>query len=414
MNILQIVSGGIAAYKAIDLTSQLVKQGHNVKVILTNNAKQFVTELPFQTLTKNKVYTDTFTELNEEEIQHIDLGKWADKIIVAPATANLISKFANGLADDLASSLMLAVRNFNKVFIFPAMNTAMYENPIIQENIKKLSRLGFNLIEPASGLLACGDVGKGKFPSTDTIISSVLFESNNELLNKTVLITAGPTKEFIDPFRCFTNPSSGKMGIALANECAKRGAKVILVTGVDTKPQHPNIVVEKIVSTQDMYNVVKNNFLDCDIIIKAAAVSDYTPIEVFDKKVKKQDGDLSIKLKRTPDILKYVGENKRDNQIVIGFAAETNSLLEYAMEKIEKKHLDYIVANDISKNDIGFGSDNNEVYIIDKNKKISKNPRIHTSGLNEIYRRFPGFFSSFRIIFLIRFCQLSSSGLSKI
>ena len=336
MNILQIVSGGIAAYKAIDLTSQLVKQGHNVKVILTNNAKQFVTELPFQTLTKNKVYTDTFTEINEEEIQHIDLGKWADKIIVAPATANLISKFANGLADDLASSLMLAVRNFNKVFIFPAMNTAMYENPIIQENIKKLSRLGFNLIEPASGLLACGDVGKGKFPSTDTIISSVLFESNNELLNKTVLITAGPTKEFIDPFRCFTNPSSGKMGIALANECAKRGAKVILVTGVDTKPQHPNIVVEKIVSTQDMYNVVKNNFLDCDIIIKAAAVSDYTPIEVFDKKVKKQDGDLSIKLKRTPDILKYVGENKRDNQIVIGFAAETNSLLDYAMEKIEK------------------------------------------------------------------------------
>jgi len=315
MNILQIVSGGIAAYKAIDLTSQLVKQGHNVKVILTNNAKQFVTELPFQTLTKNKVYTDTFTELNEEEIQHIDLGKWADKIIVAPATANLISKFANGLADDLASSLMLAVKNFNKVFIFPAMNTAMYENPIIQENIKKLSRLGFNLIEPASGLLACGDVGKGKFPSTDTIISNVLFESNNEFLNKTVLITAGPTKEFIDPFRCFTNPSSGKMGIALANECAKRGAKVILVTGVDTKPQHPNIVVEKIVSTQDMYNVVKNNFLDCDIIIKAAAVSDYTPIEVFDKKVKKQDGDLSIKLKRTPDILKYVGENKRDNQI---------------------------------------------------------------------------------------------------
>ena len=345
MNILQIVSGGIAAYKAIDLTSQLVKQGHNVKVILTNNAKQFVTELPFQTLTKNKVYTDTFTELNEEEIQHIDLGKWADKIIVAPATANLISKFANGIADDLASSLMLAVRNFNKVFIFPAMNTAMYENPIIQENIKKLSRLGFNLIEPASGLLACGDVGKGKFPSTDTIISNVLFESNNEFLNKTVLITAGPTKEFIDPFRCFTNPSSGKMGIALANECAKRGAKVILVTGVDTKPQHPNIVVEKIVSTQDMYNVVKNNFLD---------------------------GDLSIKLKRTPDILKYVGENKRDNQIVIGFAAETNSLLEYAMEKIEKKHLDYIVANDISKNDIGFGSDNNEVYIIDKNKNVRK------------------------------------------
>ena len=246
MNILQIVSGGIAAYKAIDLTSRLVKEGHNVKVILTNNAKQFVTELPFQTLTKNKVYTDTFTEINVEEIQHIDLVKWADKIIVAPATANLISKFANGIADDLSSSLMLAVKNFNNVFIFPAMNTVMYENPIIQDNIKKLSRLGFNLIEPESGLLACGDIGKGKFPSTDNIINTVLLKTNNDLLNKRILITAGPTKEFIDPFRCFTNPSSGKMGIALANECAKRGAKVILVTGVDIKPQHPNIIIEKI------------------------------------------------------------------------------------------------------------------------------------------------------------------------
>lgn len=372
MNILQIVSGGIAAYKAIDLTSHLVKQGHNVRVILTNNAQKFVTELPFQTLTKSKVYMDTFNEINEEEIQHIDLGKWADKIIVAPATANIISKFSNGIADDLATSLMLAIRNFSKVYLFPAMNTAMYENPIIQDNFKKLSRLGFNIIEPESGLLACGDVGKGKFPSIETIINSVFLENSKDLKNKKVLITAGPTKEFIDPFRCFTNPSSGKMGIALANECAKRGAEVILVTGIDIKPQYPNILIKKIVSTEDMFNEVKSNFENCDIIIKAAAVSDYTPVEVFDKKVKKKDGELSIKLKRTPDILKYVGENKKLNQIIIGFAAETNSILEYAIEKIEKKHLDYIVANDISKKDIGFASDDNEVYIIDKNKKIRK------------------------------------------
>ena len=372
MNILQIVSGGIAAYKAIDLTSHLVKQGHNVRVILTNNAQKFVTELPFQTLTKSKVYMDTFNEINEEEIQHIDLGKWADKIIVAPATANIISKFSNGIADDLATSLMLAIRNFSKVYLFPAMNTAMYENPIIQDNFKKLSRLGFNIIEPESGLLACGDVGKGKFPSTKTIINSVFLENSKDLKNKKVFITAGPTKEFIDPFRCFTNPSSGKMGIALANECAKRGAEVILVTGIDIKPQYPNILIKKIVSTEDMFNEVKSNFENCDIIIKAAAVSDYTPVEVFDKKVKKKDGELSINLKRTPDILKYVGENKKLNQIIIGFAAETNSILEYAIEKIEKKHLDYIVANDISKKDIGFASDDNEVYIIDKNKSIRK------------------------------------------
>lgn len=372
MNILQIVSGGIAAYKAIDLTSHLVKQGHNVRVILTNNAQKFITELPFQTLTKSKVYMDTFNEINEEEIQHIDLGKWADKIIVAPATANIISKFSNGIADDLATSLMLAIRNFSKVYLFPAMNTAMYENPIIQDNFKKLSRLGFNIIEPESGLLACGDVGKGKFPSTETIINSVFLENSKDLKNKKVLITAGPTKEFIDPFRCFTNPSSGKMGIALANECAKRGAEVILVTGIDIKPQYPNILIKKIVSTEDMFNEVKSNFENCDIIIKAAAVSDYTPVEVFDKKVKKKDGELSINLKRTPDILKYVGENKKLNQIIIGFAAETNSILEYAIEKIEKKHLDYIVANDISKKDIGFASDDNEVYIIDKNKSIRK------------------------------------------
>ena len=378
MNILLIVSGGIAAYKSIDLCSSLVKQGNDVKVILTKNAENFVTQLPFQTLTKNRVYTSTFEEIDENEIQHIDLTKWADKVIVAPATANLISKFANGIADDLASSLMLAVRDVSRVYIVPAMNTFMYRNLIIQENMDKLIKLGFNFVEPDSGLLACGDVGEGKFPSIEKIENALFQEIEQDLKNKKVLVTAGPTKEFIDPFRCLTNPSTGKMGIAIANECAKRGAEVILVSSIDDDSISNKVKKVKIISTNDMFEAVKNNFKDCDFIIKAAAVSDYTPVQVFDKKVKKQDGNLSIEFKRTQDILKYVGDNKSDNQKVIGFAAETNNLIEYAKEKIIKKNLDYIVANDISKKDIGFGSEDNEVYIIDKHdniKKIDKNSK---------------------------------------
>ena len=381
MNILLIVSGGIAAYKSIDLCSSLVKQGNNVKVILTKNAENFVTQLPFQTLTKNRVYTSTFEEIDENEIQHIDLTKWADKIIVAPATANLISKFANGIADDLATSLMLAVRDASIVYIVPAMNTFMYRNPIIQDNMNKLIKLGFNFVKPDSGLLACGDVGEGKFPSIEKIESFVFQEVEQNLKGKKVLVTAGPTKEFIDPFRCLTNPSTGKMGISIANECARRGAEVILVSSVDNDTISSKVKKIKITSTNDMFEVVKNNFKDCDFIIKAAAVSDYTPVQVFDKKVKKQDGNLTIEFQRTQDILKYVGDNKTDKQKVIGFAAETNNLIEYAKEKIVKKNLDFIVANDISKKDIGFGSDDNEVYIIDKHDNIKK---IDKSNKNNI------------------------------
>ena len=381
MNILLIVSGGIAAYKSIELCSSLVKQGNNVKVILTKNAENFVTQLPFQTLTKNRVYTSTFEEIDENEIQHIDLTKWADKIIVAPATANLISKFANGIADDLATSLMLAVRDTSIVYIVPAMNTFMYRNPIIQDNMNKLIKLGFNFVKPDSGLLACGDVGEGKFPSIEKIESFVFQEVEQNLKGKKVLVTAGPTKEFIDPFRCLTNPSTGKMGISIANECARRGAEVILVSSVDNDSISNNVKKVKITSTNDMFEAVKNNFKDCDFIIKAAAVSDYTPVQVFDKKVKKQDGNLTIEFQRTQDILKYVGDNKHEGQKVIGFAAETNNLIEYAKEKIVKKNLDYIVANDISKKDIGFGSDDNEVYIIDRHNNIKK---IDKSNKNNI------------------------------
>lgn len=381
MNILLIVSGGIAAYKSIDLCSSLVKQGNNVKVILTKNSENFVTQLPFQTLTKNRVYTSTFEEVDENEIQHIDLTKWAEKIIVAPATANLISKFSNGIADDLATSLMLAVRDTSAVYIVPAMNTFMYRNPIIQDNMNRLIKLGFNFVEPDSGLLACGDVGEGKFPSIDKIESFVFQEVEQDLKDKKVLVTAGPTKEFIDPFRCLTNPSTGKMGISIANECARRGAEVILVSSVDNDSISNNVKKVKITSTNDMFEAVKNNFKDCDFIIKAAAVSDYTPVQIFDKKVKKQDGNLTIEFQRTQDILKYVGDNKHEGQKIIGFAAETNNLIEYAKEKIVKKNLDYIVANDISKKDIGFGSDDNEVYIIDRHDNIKK---IDKSSKNNI------------------------------
>ena len=381
MNILLIVSGGIAAYKSIDLCSSLMKQGNNVKVILTKNAEKFVTELPFQTLTKNRVYTSTFEEIDENEIQHIDLTKWAEKIIVAPATANLISKFSNGIADDLATSLMLAVRDTSAVYIVPAMNTFMYRNPIIQDNMNRLIKLGFNFVEPDSGLLACGDVGEGKFPSIEKIESFVFQKVEQDLKGKKVLVTAGPTKEFIDPFRCLTNPSTGKMGISIANECARRGAEVILVSSVDNDSISNNVKKVKITSTNDMFEAVKNNFKDCDFIIKAAAVSDYTPVQVFDKKVKKQDGNLTIEFQRTQDILKYIGDNKQEGQKVIGFAAETNNLIGYAKEKIVKKNLDYIVANDISKKDIGFGSDDNEVYIIDRHDNIKK---IDKSNKNNI------------------------------
>ena len=381
MNILLIVSGGIAAYKSIDLCSSLVKQGNNVKVILTKNAENFVTQLPFQTLTKNRVYTSTFEEVDENEIQHIDLTKWAEKIIVAPATANLISKFSNGIADDLATSLMLAVRDTSAVYIVPAMNTFMYRNPIIQDNMNRLIKLGFNFVEPDSGLLACGDVGEGKFPSIEKIESFIFNETEQDLKGKKVLVTAGPTKEFIDPFRCLTNPSTGKMGISLANECTRRGAEVILVSSVDNDTISSKVKKIKITSTNDMFEAVKNNFKDCDFIIKAAAVSDYTPVQVFDKKVKKQEGNLTIEFQRTQDILKYVGDNKHEGQKVIGFAAETNNLIEYAKEKIVKKNLDYIVANDISKKDIGFGSDDNEVYIIDRHDNIKK---IDKSNKNNI------------------------------
>ena len=373
------VTAGIAAYKICQLVSSLKKQGNEVHVIMTKEAEKFVTPLTFQTLSNQKVITDMFTVDYTPDVHHISLAKKADLFVVAPATANIIAKIAHGLADDMLTTTFLA--STCPKLIVPAMNTFMYRNPIIQENMNKLIKFGFKFVEPDSGLLACGDVGEGKFPSIDKIESFVFHEVEQDLKGKKVLVTAGPTKEFIDPFRCLTNPSTGKMGISLANECARRGAEVILVSSVDNDTISSKIKKIKITSTNDMFEAVKNNFKDCDFIIKAAAVSDYTPVQVFDKKVKKQEGNLTIEFQRTQDILKYVGDNKTDKQKVIGFAAETNNLIEYAKEKIIKKNLDYIVANDISKKDIGFGSDDNEVYIIDKHDNIKK---IDKSNKNNI------------------------------
>ncbi|MBF0715736.1 bifunctional phosphopantothenoylcysteine decarboxylase/phosphopantothenate--cysteine ligase CoaBC [Gemelliphila palaticanis] len=370
MNILLIVSGGIAAYKSLDIVSNLKKSGHNVKVVMTKNSTKFVTELAFQTISKNKVYTDTFEELDEKEIQHIDLCKWADKILISPATANLIAKMANGIGDDLASTLLLAVDDFSKIYIAPAMNTVMYENPITQSNIFKLRQLGFNFIEPAEGLLACGDIGKGKLPSVETILASFLH--NEKLTGKKVLVTAGSTREYIDPVRFISNPATGKMGIAIAEVFADYGAEVILITSANYNSSRKNISVVPVISAEDMFVEVERNFRSCDIIVKTAAVSDYRPIITYDKKVKKQIGNIELELERTTDILQFVGQRKTKSQILVGFAAETNNVIEYAKDKIRRKNLDYIVANDVSKKDVGFASDNNEVYIIDKNNKVEK------------------------------------------
>lgn len=381
MNILQIVSGGIAVYKSVELTRELVKTGNNVKVIMTENAKKFVSELTFQTISKNPVYVDTFLEEDESQIQHIDLVKWADKIIIAPATANIISKTANGIADDLASTLLIAVKDFSKIFIAPAMNTVMYENPITQANMNKLLDLGMNFIEPEQGLLACGDLGRGKLADTSTIIEALI--DKKTLLDRNVLVTAGATLEYIDPVRFISNPSSGKMGIAIAEEAAKRGAKVTLVTSANYVPSHSNIHKVDIVSAKDMFEAVKDNYSKSDVVVKSAAVSDYTPVITHDKKVKKQSGNVSIELERTQDILLYLGKNK-SNQILVGFAAETDNIIEYAKDKVIRKNLDLIVANDVSKKDIGFASDDNEVYLIDRDNNINKIEKVSKKVIAKI------------------------------
>lgn len=362
------VSGGIAVYKALDVVSALRKKDIDVRVIMTESATKFVTPLPFQSLSQNMVITDMFAEPKAFEIQHISLAKRADVFLVAPATANIIAKVANGIADDMLSTTIMATKA--KVIFAPAMNTNMYENPIVQENINKLKKLGYEFIEPASGVLACGDEGKGKLASPGEIVERVIEALDNtniekDLLGKNVLISAGPTNANIDPVRFITNRSTGKMGYFLAEEARDRGANVTLVSG-PTKLNPPNGVrVINVITNEEMKNAILDNYDSSDIVVKSAAVTDYKIKSYSNEKIKKGDGDLVLTFVRDNDILKILGENKK-HQILVGFAAESNNVVENAKQKITKKNLDFIVANDITSSDTGFASDDNKVIILSK------------------------------------------------
>lgn len=363
------VCGGIAAYKALDVVSRLVKQNIEVDVIMTNSATKFVTPLSFQSLSANEVVVDMFNEPKYWEIQHISLAKKADLMVIVPATANVIGKVANGIADDMLSTTIMATKA--PVIFAPAMNTNMYENPIVQNNIEKLKSFGYDFIEPCSGRLACGDTGRGKLEDTEVITECILSRLNEskDLKGKKVLVTAGPTIAKLDPVRFITNRSTGKMGYAIAEEARDRGANVVLVSGPTSlkKPYGVNII--NVNTNEEMLNVVLENFHDSDIVIKSAAVADYKPKNYSNKKIKKGEGDLNIVFERDSDILKTLGDNK-SNQILVGFAAESNDLLENAKEKLKRKNLDYIVANDITSNDTGFATDDNKVTIIGEDKSI--------------------------------------------
>lgn len=359
------VTGGIAAYKAISLTSKLTQLGAIVKVILTNGAQQFVTPLAFQAISRQPVYLDTFDELDAAEIQHIALADWADYVVVAPATANLIGKYANGIADDMLSTTLLAATS--PIYFAPAMNVHMYEHPAVINNMAILRARGVVFIEPGEGYLACGYVGKGRLSEPETI-ADVLVEASTRtaiLKGKSVLITAGPTEEKIDPVRVLTNHSSGKMGFALAAAANVLGAEVTLISGPVTLETPVGVHRIDVRSSEDMYMAVMDQYVHHDIVIKTAAVSDYTPSVSYDEKVKKTEGPLLLELKRTKDILKALGEQKT-HQYLVGFAAETNDVLAYGKKKLANKQLDMVVINDISQPNQGFNADTNAVHIVTK------------------------------------------------
>lgn len=372
-NILLGVTGGIAAYKIANLASMLKKQGANVKVIMTENACQFITPMTFETLTAQKVYTDTFDRNFEFKVDHIELGKWADVFLIAPATANVIGKLANGIADDMLTTTALAMRC--PIVVSPAMNTTMFENKVVKHNIMKLRTYGMDIILPASGHLACGDTGAGKMPEPEMLLEYIkrAVYKKKDLVGKKVCVSAGPTREAIDPVRYISNNSTGKMGVEIAKMAAYRGAKVSLIMGPSNVfvPDFINRIDIK--SAEDMYEEIMKISDSQDIIIKAAAVADYTPANYSDEKIKKKDGDLSIELSRTKDILKELGERKENNpkkQFICGFSMETENMEENSKNKLAKKNADMIVANNVKVEGAGFGTDTNVVTIYTKNNEI--------------------------------------------
>jgi phosphopantothenoylcysteine decarboxylase/phosphopantothenate--cysteine ligase len=375
--ILLCVSGGIAVYKAAALTSKLVQAGAEVKVMMTASACEFVTPLTFQALSRNPVYTDTFDEKDPSVIAHIDLADWPDLILVAPATANMIGKIANGLADDMISTTLLAATA--PVWIAPAMNVHMYDHPAVKKNMSTLSSFGYSFVEPGEGYLACGYVGKGRLEEPETIVTligsyfSQASHTQKILEGVNVLVTAGPTVERIDPVRFFTNRSTGKMGYALAEQAAKLGASVTLVTGPTNLEYPKGVQVVQIESAQQMLEAVMQRYHEADVVIKSAAVADYRPKHVFDQKMKKQPGEAVLELERTTDILRTLGERK-EHQLLVGFAAETEQVDEYAQKKLASKNLDMIVANNVTTEGAGFGTDTNIVTLYKRSGESKELP----------------------------------------
>lgn len=364
-NIVMGVSGGIAVYKAVDVVSRLKKLNANIDIIMTKSATEFVTPLTFQSISQNPVTVDIFNEPKQWEIEHISLAKKADIFLVAPATANIIGKVANGIADDMLSTTIMATRA--KVIFAPAMNTNMYNNVIFRDNMNKLKNYGYEFIKPGSGRLACGDIGEGKMAEPSDIVDYLTSSfADTELKGKKIIITAGPTIEPLDPVRYMTNYSSGKMGFALARIAKQKGASVILVTGPVNLEPPSGVELIKVNTTQEMFAAIEKHFDECHVLIKAAAPLDYRPVTVSEQKIKKEKDEIELKFIKNPDIVAHFGKIKK-KQIIVGFAAETENIIENAIKKIDKKNLDFIVANNVLTDNAGFKSDNNIVTIIDRN-----------------------------------------------
>ena len=363
------VTGSIAAYKAASLVSLLVKNHADVHVIMTKNALNFINPITFETLTKNKCLVDTFDRNFEFKVEHVSLAKAADIFVIAPATANVIAKAVHGIADDMLTTTFLAAKC--PKLICPAMNTAMYENPVTQDNIRLCNKYGYKLVEPVEGLLACGDVGRGKMSEPEEIFEHICLEicRKKDLMGKKILVTAGPTQEAIDPVRYVTNHSTGKMGYAVAKVAAQRGADVTLVSGPVQLKKPAGVKLVNIKSAKEMFDAVKAEFDGCDIVIKAAAVADYRPKNVSGEKIKKTDTSLALEMEKTDDILKYLGQNKK-KQFLCGFSMETENMVENSRAKLDKKNLDMIVANNLKVSGAGFGTDTNIVTIITKDKEV--------------------------------------------
>lgn len=365
------VSGSIAAYKIASLASVLKKLHANVQVLMTKNAVNFINPITFESLTGNKCLVDTFDRNFQYSVEHVALAKQADVVLVAPASANVIGKIAHGIADDMLTTTVMACKC--KKIIAPAMNTNMFDNPILQDNLKILEHYGYEVISPAVGYLACGDTGAGKMPEPELLLQYILREIayEKDMQGKRVLVTAGPTQESIDPVRFITNHSTGKMGYAIAKMCMLRGAEVTLVSGPTSVAKPEFVHVVDVVTAKEMYEEVTKRAKDQDIIIKAAAVADYRPKSVSSEKMKKKDDDLAISMERTDDILKFLGEHKKEHQFLCGFSMETENMLENSRKKLEKKHLDMIVANNLKVEGAGFAEDTNVVTIITGQEEVS-------------------------------------------